>query len=214
MVYSLLPINPIKRSLLAAVCGVLVFVLISIFLIEDMPPKIGSHSKEAQHVADGMYDYLTANTTDGASFSSAVLAFADKPGVVEALGFPKGAHSVDVVTGASLLSNIRQTFGNTLASSGPRHLQQRQIAEGTASALVSPDINFASTTRITGISRDVLNKGLELRVANAAAAQTAVASSIERSTNKHAYPLDKVHEWFHTSECTGVQINKQTKRQY
>jgi hypothetical protein len=55
------------------------------------------------------------------TFGASVLAFADKPGVCDALGFSEATPSIDIVTGASLLSNMKETFTNgPLGTFGPR----------------------------------------------------------------------------------------------
>ena len=74
-------------------------------------------------------------------------------------------------------------------------------------------MNEASVTRVTGMSSDVWRKGGQLQCVNATAAPSEAASSIP-VTNVHAYPLVRVHEWFHGPDCKKVEINKQTKRKY
>jgi len=84
------------------------------FVFVTMPPKMGTHSTAAQKVGDAMFEYLCEATGSASqpTFGASVLAFADKPGVSDALGFSEATPSIDIVTGASLLSNMKETFTN------------------------------------------------------------------------------------------------------
>ena len=126
-----------------------------------MPPKIGSHSKAAEDVADSLFDHLRKCTgsTGQPTFESCILAFVDKPGVAKALGFAIETTSVDIVNGAHVLRNIKDTVSTTLSSSGPRHAEKKRIIESISSAITGDNAtNLASITRITGISADILRK--------------------------------------------------------
>lgn len=161
-----------------------------------------------------MFEFLceTTGCAGQPTFAAGVLAFADKPGVSGALGFPEGTPSIDVLTGASLLSNMKETFTNgTLGTSGPRHAEQRKIAESTASTMTGEGLNMASVTRVTGISSDVFKKGQTLARANAAADLPSEVISSVPISHQHSYPYQEAWKWFHDPECAGVEIDKQTR---
>jgi len=72
-----------------------------------MPPKIGSHSKAAQEVADTIFeDLVRCSSSRQPTFNSCVLALADKPGFAAALGFEEDTSSVDIKTGAQLFEKF------------------------------------------------------------------------------------------------------------
>jgi hypothetical protein len=181
-----------------------------------MPPKIGSHSKAAEDVADLLFDQLSKVTGSKGqpSFESCVLAFVDKPGIATALGFPDDTNSVDIQNGARILCNIKDTVSTTLSTSGPRHTEKKRIIESISSAITGDNVtNLASIARITGISADILRRGKKLRDENKSANASSVASCIPINYT-HAYPLEQVHEWYHTHACTNVMLDKSEKKHY
>ena len=181
-----------------------------------MPPhKRGEHASAPQAIAAQMYQLLSDQTgqVGQPSFQSVVAAFTDMPGIIPALGFPDSVTSADVSTGASLLSNMSQSFHTTLQSNGPRFAAARSIAESTASTMYGPDINLASMNRITGMSSAVFKKGGALQAANAESAPSQSATSIP-VTRTHVYPLLTIFEWYHGPECVEVEIDKQSKKVY
>ena len=125
-----------------------------------MPPKRGTHSEAAQTVANATYHFLSGRCgrQGQPSFGSSVLAFADMPGITEALGFENGITSADVVVGAKLLNNIKGSFQNELSSNSQRTTEGRRITEATASTMYSPGMNQAAVERMTGISPHIFSR--------------------------------------------------------
>ena len=96
-----------------------------VFLIQLMPPKRGTHSEAAQTVANATYHFLSGRCgrQGQPSFGSSVLAFADMPGITEALGFENGITSADVVVGenCSITSKVHsKTSSLVTVSAQPR----------------------------------------------------------------------------------------------
>ncbi len=148
------------------------------------------------------------------TFESCILGLAAKPGVAAALGFEEDTSSVDIRTGAQLLRNLKESVKTTLSSSGPRHVDKKRIIESTASVIIGEETpNMASVTRVTGISADVLRKGKELKERNDSALSSSLSSCIP-TRYTHAYPLDQVHDWYHTQACTQVMLDKSRKTHY
>jgi len=191
------------------------FPAIVALIVLIMPPKIGTHGQAAEKVAAKMYGVLSSETggEGQARFGDAVCAFADLPKVSSALGFTSGTTSVDIATGAVLLQEMKHSFETTLSANGARYAGARSIAESTASTICGEGLNLASVKRVTGISADVMKKGAELKLANSSKHPSAASSSVP-VTHADTYPLERVWDWYHRSECTRVAVNKQTKRKY
>ena len=128
-------------------------------------------------------------------------AFMDMPGVSAALGFPVGTYACDITTSAVLLSNMKSAFESTLSTNGTRFAAQRSVAEAAASTVYGPEMNSSSVLRVTGISAELFAKGGILRAANSDVDPSAALSSMPISRH-HVYPVDRVHAWYHSPECT------------
>ena len=140
-------------------------------------------------------------------------AFMDMPGVSHALGFPEECNSVDVLTGATILSNVKTYFEGSLSTTGPRFTEQRRVAQGVASSIYGDSLNMRSVTRLTGISSKLLKSGGKLRLMNYSSNAPTLKSSLPLSRS-HSYPLEKVHDWFHTPNCSKVSLDKSLKVVY
>jgi hypothetical protein len=134
----------------------------------------------------------------------------DMPGVSHALGFPEECTSVDVLTGATILSNVKRYFEGSLSTNGPRFSEQRRVAEGVASSIFGDSLNMRSVTRLTGISSKVFKRGGKLRYKNDSSNASCLKSSLPLSRS-HSYPLERVHDWFHTPNCSKVSLDKSLK---
>ena len=74
-----------------------------------------------QEVAGQLFDIISSETggQGQCQFGDVVAAFMDMPGVSHALGFPEECNSVDVLTGATILSNVKTYFEGSLSTTGP-----------------------------------------------------------------------------------------------
>ena len=121
-----------------------------------------------REVAGQLYDIISSETggEGQCQFGDVVAAFMNMPGVSHALGFPEECDSVDVLTGATILSNVKRYFEGSLSTTGPRFSEQRRVAEGVASSIFGDSLNMRSVTRLTGISSKLLESGGKLRLRN------------------------------------------------
>jgi len=190
----------------------LLFIVLAIS--RAMPRRTGDHAQASQTAAEEMREVMLRHTASGAcTEEQALAAFVCTPDVSALLGFPYGTSLVDIRTGAQMLGNMKEYFDGALSTNGTRYAGQRQVAEATSSAIFSPGLNTASVRRMSGISTDVLKKGGTLRKHNESTSSTLLASSIP-VVHEHVYPLLEVHKWYHGSECSKVEFDKQTKRKY
>lgn len=67
---------------------------------------------------------------------------------------------------------------------------------------------------VIGIPGGMWANGKKLRQMNCSCAKQDIKCCIPHSEHADKMPWDKVYEWFHSPECSKVDINKQTKRQY
>jgi len=119
-----------------------------------------------REVAGQLYDIISSETggEGQCQFGDGVAAFMNMPGVSHALGFPEECDSVDVLTGATILSNVKRYFEGSLSTTGPRFSEQRRVAEGVASSIFGDSLNMRSVTRLTGISSKVLQRGRKAKI--------------------------------------------------
>ena len=127
-----------------------------------MPPPVGKHARAPQDVAARMHNLVVEQTGEGCTIEQAVAAFVDLPGISSALGFREGTAACDIRTGARLLSNMQESLR---AHFPLRVLDFRRSGSWLKEPHLQywPGLNASSVKSISGISSEVLKRGLAPR---------------------------------------------------
>ena len=138
--------------------------------------------------------------------------------------WPVEAPSTEDLVGAQCLASLKSYVTGPLAlredvgrGGGTRPKEAQQALHTIAAAVYSQDVtqnrNIPTAMAATGLTRDMWNKGGDLRARNAEKYGGGVSLGAERATRRDAVDLEWLYDWFH-EKSPDVEPNKTVKWNY